>query len=507
MPPSNEEERGRHCGTPRGPPGGGLREKALAEGTPCVAPAHDSAGQTELAEAWGREPVPSVPWLCPRAGPPGCHHWGSWGQSARDLCVSFLTAVSESNYLKISLILEGTGKLPTAPSDGGKLAGRPRRRATRLPARQCPPPSACPGLELEGAARRGRQGRLTSPWPGARGCGARRSCSSRLRISRWNSSRSCSRSTACSCRETRTLCVARGDISPWSHALPLKGTRAGRRGQRSGAGSDADRPLPLPRGGRSCHRTRASTARRRARQGAAETQLDGAAPRWRARTQTGGRHGTITPGVGVQSAATGLRLLRRRHQRRACPPRGAAGATSSPGLKPRGRSAETGVQRTRGPRHAYVHELPLAAQVLVQALHLLPQGAQLRGLHGRRLLPRQLLLQLGLQGAHLGEQGAAVLLAPPAALHLRPARVLRFPPQRCGQRGNRRIPGQAPPPPARPAPRQPEATSWPGPGAWGSLRLPQTRHRHPRPALSIGSNSTRPGPHGRRGTGAPRRPA
>lgn len=158
MPPSNEEERGRHRGTPRGPPGGGLREKALAEGTPCVAPAHDSAGQTELAEAWGREPVPSVPWLCPWAGPPGCHHWGSWGQSARDLCVSFLTAVSESNYLKISLILEGTGKLPTAPSDGGKLAGRPRRRATRLPARQCPPPSARPGLELEGAAREGAAG-------------------------------------------------------------------------------------------------------------------------------------------------------------------------------------------------------------------------------------------------------------------------------------------------------------------------------------------------------------
>lgn len=72
MPPSNEEERGRHRGTPRGPPGGGLREKALAEGTPCVAPAHDSAGQTELAEAWGREPVPSVPsgWT-PRMPPLG----------------------------------------------------------------------------------------------------------------------------------------------------------------------------------------------------------------------------------------------------------------------------------------------------------------------------------------------------------------------------------------------------------------------------------------------------
>lgn len=347
MPPSNEEERGRHRGTPRGPPGGGLREKALAEGTPCVAPAHDSAGQTELAEAWGREPVPSVPWLCPRAGPPGCHHWGSWGQSARDLCVSFLTAVSESNYLKISLILEGTGKLPTAPSDGGKLAGRPRWQATRLPARQCPPPSACPGLELEGAARRGRQGRLTSPWPGARGCGARRSCSSRLRISRWNSSRSCSRSTACSCRETRTLCVARGDISPWSHALPLKGTRAGRRGQRSGAGSDADRPLPLPRGPElpqdTCVHCAATgpAGRRGNAAGRGGPQMAGEDPDWwQARDDNPGGGGPEC-GHGAQAApsappAPGLPAQRRggRHQQ--------PGAEAPRPVRRDGRAAHTG---------------------------------------------------------------------------------------------------------------------------------------------------------------------
>lgn len=40
----------------------------------------------------------------------------------------------------------------------------------------------------------------------------------------------------------------------------------------------------------------------------------------------------------------------------------------------------------------YVHELALAAQVLVQGVNLLPEGSELLGLLGTRLLMRQLLL-------------------------------------------------------------------------------------------------------------------
>ncbi len=52
----------------------------------------------------------------------------------------------------------------------------------------------------------------------------------------------------------------------------------------------------------------------------------------------------------------------------------------------------------------YVHELALAAQVLVQGVNLLPQGGKLLGLPGTCLLMRQLLLQLGLQRVHLALQ-------------------------------------------------------------------------------------------------------
>lgn len=52
----------------------------------------------------------------------------------------------------------------------------------------------------------------------------------------------------------------------------------------------------------------------------------------------------------------------------------------------------------------YIHELPLAAQMLVQRTHLLPQGGELLGLLGAHTMPRELLLQFSLQNLHLGEQ-------------------------------------------------------------------------------------------------------
>lgn len=77
----------------------------------------------------------------------------------------------------------------------------------------------------------------------------------------------------------------------------------------------------------------------------------------------------------------------------------------------------------------YVHELALAAQVLVQGVNLLPQGGKLLGLPGTCLLMRQLLLQLGLQKPHLGEQGRTVLIRLPPGLRLLLGERLHFPPQ------------------------------------------------------------------------------
>lgn len=52
----------------------------------------------------------------------------------------------------------------------------------------------------------------------------------------------------------------------------------------------------------------------------------------------------------------------------------------------------------------YIHELPLAPQVLVQRLHLLPQRAELLGLPCTGLMSSQLFLQFGLKNLHLGQQ-------------------------------------------------------------------------------------------------------
>lgn len=80
----------------------------------------------------------------------------------------------------------------------------------------------------------------------------------------------------------------------------------------------------------------------------------------------------------------------------------------------------------------YVHELPLAAQVLVQGLQLLPESAELGRLLGARLLPRQLLLQVSLESAHLGEQHRAVLLSLLPGLRLLLRQRLHIPPKSYG---------------------------------------------------------------------------
>lgn len=73
------------------------------------------------------------------------------------------------------------------------------------------------------------------------------------------------------------------------------------------------------------------------------------------------------------------------------------------------------MRMTPGPQRqpipgAYVHELALAPQMLVQSRHLLPQRRELLSLLGTRFMPRELFLQLSLEHLHLREQNCAVFL-------------------------------------------------------------------------------------------------
>lgn len=64
MPPSNEEERGRHRGTPRGPPGGGGCERRRSPRAPPAWPPRTTV------QARRSSPKPGAGSLCPLC--PGC---------------------------------------------------------------------------------------------------------------------------------------------------------------------------------------------------------------------------------------------------------------------------------------------------------------------------------------------------------------------------------------------------------------------------------------------------